>query len=40
MDEIKKSFWELVESLENDFSMNEEEAKDTAVYLLDIYGLL
>lgn len=39
MEEIKKSFWELVESLENDFDMNEEQAKDTAIYLMDIYGL-
>ena len=40
MNEIKKSFWELVESLENDFGMNSEEAKDTAVYLMQIYGLI
>lgn len=40
MEEIKEGFLELVKSLKKDFGMNEEEAKDTAVYLLDIYGLL
>ncbi len=40
MDEIKKSFNELVKSLKKDFGMNSEEAKDTAVYLMQIYGLI
>lgn len=39
MEEIKKAFNELVKSLKKDFGMNNEEAKDTAIYLMDIYGL-
>lgn len=39
MEEIKEAFIELKNSLKKDFGMNEEEAKDTALYLMQIYGL-